>query len=387
VGALDPATLAVVLGRPTHRPGAAVNTPVVLSSTFRTGGPAIYGRDDNETREAFEAVLGGLEGGTALAFGSGMAAISAAVEMLPMGGAVVVAGDAYNGTRRLLLDSVARGRLTVRTADVADTDATLAACAEAALSGPRPGPSMDGFAGGGLLWLESPTNPLLAVADLGALIDGAHDRGLSVAVDNTFATPLLQRPLDLGADLVVHSVTKMLAGHSDVVMGAAVATSAPLLERLVSRRSLHGAIPGPFEAFLALRGVRTLPVRLERAQASAGEIARRLAERRGVAAVRYPGLATDPGHDRARGQMRGFGTMVSFDVDGGAEAAEAVCAAVRVLTPGTSLGGVETLIERRARWAGESHLPPGLLRLSVGVEAMEDLWSDLDQAIGSATGH
>jgi cystathionine gamma-synthase len=386
MGALDPATLAVVLGRPAHAPGAAVNTPVVLSSTFRSGGTAIYGRDDNETRKAFEAVLGALEGGTALAFGSGMAAISAAVEMLPIGGTVVVAGDAYNGTRRLLHDSVARGRLTMRTADVADTDATLAVCAEAAASRPRPGLAMPGFAGGGLLWLESPTNPLLAVADLAALIDGAHDRGLSVAVDNTFATPLLQRPLDLGADVVVHSVTKMLAGHSDVLMGAAVATSTPLIERLVSRRSLHGAIPGPFEAFLALRGVRTLSVRLERAQASAGEIARRLAHRPGVAAVRYPGLATDPGHERARRQMRGFGAMVSFEVDGGAEAAEAVCAAVHVLTPGTSLGGVETLIERRARWAGESHLPPGLLRLSVGVEAMEDLWSDLDQAIGSATG-
>jgi cystathionine gamma-synthase len=356
----------------------------VLSSTFRTGGDAIYGRDDNETRESFEAVLGGLEGGTALAFGSGMAAIAAVVEMLPIGGPVVV-GEAYNGTRRLLHDGEGRGRLTVRTAEVADTDATLAICAAAIDERPQPGPP-DSFAGGGLLWLESPTNPLLAVADLAALIAGAHDLGMSVAVDNTFATPLLQRPLDLGADVVVHSVSKMLAGHSDLLMGAAVCRSPALVDRLINHRSLHGAIPGPFTAFLALRGMRTLSVRLERAQANAGSIAERLVSRPGVSAVRYPGLAEDPGHARAARQMRGFGAMVSFDVEGGAEPAEAVCSAVRILTPGTSLGGVETLIERRARWAGESHLPPGLLRLSVGIEDVEDLWADLDQAIGLATG-
>ncbi len=357
----------------------------MLSSTFRAGGEAIYGRDDNETREAFEEVLGGLEGGTALAFGSGMAAIAAVVEMLPIGGPVVV-GEAYNGTRRLLHDSEERGRLRVRTAEVADTEATLAICASALDGRPRPAVSSDNFAGGGLLWLESPTNPLLAVADLAALIAGAHDLGMSVAVDNTFATPLLQRPLDLGADVVVHSVSKMLAGHSDLLMGAAVTRTPALVDRLVNHRSLHGAIPGPFTAFLALRGMRTLSVRLERAQASAASLADRLVSRPGVSRVRYPGLASDPGHERAARQMLGFGTMVSFDVEGGAEPAEAVCAAVRLLTPGTSLGGVETLIERRARWAGESHLPPGLLRLSVGIEALDDLWADLDQAIGVATG-
>jgi cystathionine gamma-synthase len=384
---LDPATLAVVLGRPAHRPGAAVNTPIVLSSTFRAGGPAVYGRDDNDTRESFELALGGLEGGIALAFGSGMAAIAATVELLPIGGPVVV-GAAYNGTRRLLADSRQRGRLTVSDADVADTESTLAVCAKAvAAFACALGPSEQlTFASGGLLWLESPTNPLLAVADLAALIAGAHDLGLSVAVDNTFATPLLQRPLDLGADVVVHSVTKMLAGHSDLLMGATVTTSAPLADRLASRRSLHGAIPGPFEAFLALRGLRTLSVRLERAQANAGAIAHRLASRLGVSGVRYPGLPDDPGHRLAARQMRGFGTMVAFEVDGGADAAEAVCASVRVLTPATSLGGVESLIERRGRYVGESHLPPGLLRLSVGIEALEDLWADLDQAIGSATG-
>jgi cystathionine gamma-synthase len=360
----------------------------MLSSTFRAGGPAIYGRDDNETREAFEAVLGGLEGGTAVAFGSGMAAISAVIEMLPIGGPVVV-GEAYNGTRRLLADSQSRGRLTCHAADVADTEATLSVCASAvgAAAVGAGGSDSGPFAGGGLLWLESPTNPLLAVADLPALIAGAHDLGMSVAVDNTFATPLLQQPLNLGADVVVHSVTKMLGGHSDLLMGAAVARSPALVAALINRRSLHGAIPGPLSAFLALRGMRTLSVRLERAQSNAGSIASRLVSRAGVSVVRYPGLVDDPGHDLALRQMRGFGAMVSFDLEAGAEVAEAVCSAVRVITPGTSLGGVETLIERRGRYVGESHLPPGLLRLSVGIEAIEDLWADLDQAIGTATGH
>jgi cystathionine gamma-synthase len=323
-----------------------------------------------------------LEAGTALAFGSGMAAISAVIEMLPIGGPVVV-GEAYNGTRRLLADSQSRGRLTVHAAEVADTAATLSVCASAVGAG---GSASGQFAEGGLLWLESPTNPLLAVADLPALIAGAHDLGMSVAVDNTFATPLLQQPLNLGADVVVHSVTKMLGGHSDLLMGAAVARSPGLVAGLINRRSLHGAIPGPLSAFLALRGMRTLSVRLERAQSNAGSIASRLVSRPGVTVVRYPGLADDPGHAVALRQMRGFGAMVSFDVEGGAEVAEAVCSAVRVITPGTSLGGVETLIERRGRYLGESHLPPGLLRLAVGIEAIEDLWADLDQAIATATG-
>lgn len=351
-----------------------MNVPVELSSTFRSDGGSIYGRDDNATWAAFEAVLGGLEGGTALAFGSGMAAIAAVMETVPVGGWVVVAGDAYNGTRRLLADAAHRGRLLVRTTDVADTEATLAICAQVAEAPNR-------TIGGGLLWLESPTNPLLAIADLPKLIDGAHRLGLTVAVDNTFATPLLQRPLDFGADVVVHSVTKLLSGHSDILLGATVTASPELAEQLVTRRSLHGAIPGPFETFLALRGLRTLAVRLERSEASASDLAQRLDSRAGVSRVLFPGLPAHPGHELAARQMRGFGTMLAFELAGGADAADAVCRSVALMTPGTSLGGVETLIERRARWAGESHLPPGLLRLSVGLEHVEDLWSDLDHAL------
>lgn len=354
-----------------------MNTPVELSATFRAGGTATYGRDDNQTWQAFEAVLGGLEGGTALAFASGMAAIAAVMETVPVGGWVVTAGDAYNGTRRFLADAAARGRLAFRGVDVSDTAATLAACEEVASAPNRRQP-------GGLLWLESPTNPLLAIADLPALIAGGHSFGFTVAVDNTFATPLLQSPLRLGADVVVHSATKLISGHSDVVLGAVVTGDPSLLEQLRTRRSLHGAIPGPLETFLALRGIRTLAVRLERSEATALRLASLLVERSGITNVRYPGLPGHPGHSLAARQMRGFGTMVAFETAGDGPAADRVCQSVSVITPGTSLGGVETLIERRARWAGESHLPPSLLRLSVGLEHPDDLWWDLDQAFDRA---
>jgi cystathionine gamma-synthase len=343
----------------------------------------MYGRDGNPTWEALEEALGGLEGGSALLFASGMAAVAAVLESLPVAGQVVVAGDAYSGTRRFLTDVSGRGRLHFRTVDIADTDAALAACAEVAAGS---GGTREAFGANGLLWLESPSNPLLAIADLAALIGGAHCLGMDVAVDNTFATPLLQRPLELGADVVVHSATKLLSGHSDVVLGAAVTARPDLHDALTRRRSLHGAVAGPWEAWLALRGVRTLAIRLDRAQANAAELAARLGSHPAVVTVRYPGLVGHPGHALAARQMRGFGTMIAFDVAGGAAAAEAVAGAVQLAAAGTSLGGVETLIERRARWAGEEGLPPGLLRLSVGIEDVEDLWRDLDAALGAGTG-
>jgi cystathionine gamma-synthase len=304
--------------------------------------------------------------------------------MLVTPGRVVVAGDAYNGTRRFLADVASRGRLRFRGVDVADTAATLRACAEVADDPARPSGRAGSFGSTGLLWLESPTNPLLAVADLPALIAGAHDLGLDVAVDNTFATPLLQRPLDFGADVVVHSATKALSGHSDVILGVAVTRRPDLVTALELRRSLHGAAPGPFEVWLALRGLRTLALRVERSSHSAGILARRLAGRTGVAHVRYPGLPDDPGHDLASRQMSDYGPMLAFEVAGGAAGAEAVVAGLRIATAATSLGGVETLIERRGRWRGEEGVAPSLLRLSVGIEDVEDLWADLDAAIGDA---
>jgi cystathionine gamma-synthase len=203
-----------------------------------------------------------------------------------------------------------------------------------------------------------------------------------VVADNTFATPLLQQPLDLGVDVVVHSVTKFLSGHSDVVLGAVVTRDAELRARLHRHRTLHGAIPGPLEAFLALRGMRTLPLRLERSQASAAELARRLQTHPAVRRVRCPALPEDPGHELARTQMRGFGALVAIEVHGGAAGADAVVDAVRLWVPATSLGGVESLVERRRRHAGEPVVvPQELLRLSVGVEDVEDLWTDLAQAL------
>ena len=366
---LDPSTLAVSLGRGASEPGDPVNVPVQLSSTYRQGGDVVYGRETNPTWAAFEEVLGALEGGTAVAFASGMAAISAVVATLPPGAVVVAPADAYKGTRTLLQRLAGAGRVRVRLTDVSDTAATLEQCD-----------------GADLLWVESPTNPLIAIADIAALAAGARQRGALVAVDNTFATPILQRPLTLGADLVVHSVTKALAGHSDVLMGAVVAADDALVEAVRDERVTSGAIPGPMEAYLALRGIRTLAVRIERAQSTAGELAVRLAEHPKVDRVRYPGVLEHPGHEVAAKQMAGFGTMLSFDVAGGAPAADAVCAAVRLAVPATSLGGVETLIERRARYAGEDATPPGLLRMSVGLEHVEDLWADLAQALDAIPG-
>ncbi|PPK98555.1 cystathionine gamma-synthase [Kineococcus xinjiangensis] len=375
--ALSPATLAVVAGRPPRTPDAEVNVGVSLTSTYvgsaSTGaGGRGYGRFGNPTWEAFEEALGALEGGSALTFASGMGAVSAVLGLLPAGASLLVPHGAYNGTHALAGLLRQRGVL----GDVVGVDIT------------DPGDVREALAAAGagaLLWLESPTNPLLEVADLRALTELGHAAGALVAVDNTFATPLLQRPLDLGADVVVHSVTKFLAGHSDVVLGAVVVRDAELRTRLLQQRTLHGAIPGPLEVFLALRGLRTLHLRLERSQASAAELARRLAGHRAVRRVRHPSLPSDPGHELAARQMGGFGAIVSVEVAGGAAAADAVVDAVRLWLPATSLGGVESLIERRRRHPSEpAVVPEDLLRLSVGVEDVEDLWRDLDAALSSA---
>jgi cystathionine gamma-synthase len=328
-----------------------------------------YGRTDNRTWQAFESVLGALEGGDALVLSSGMAAITAVLSLVPEGGRVVAPSHAYSGTLALLGQIAERGRLTVTQVDVARTDDVVAA-----------------LRGAALLWIESPTNPMLEVADVPALCAAACEAGVLSVVDNTFATPLVQRPLDLGADVVVHSVTKYLAGHSDVLLGATVTRAdeagRELGARLRAHRHLNGSIAGPSEVWLALRGVRTLALRMERAQASAAELARRLQRHPAVARVRHPSLPDDPGHARAAQHMRGYGAIVTVEVRGGAEAAEAVASAARLWVHATSLGGVESTLERRRRHAAEAlTVPPSLLRLSVGIEDVEDLWADLDQAL------
>lgn len=374
---LSPATLVVAAGRPARAQGAPVNPPVVLSSTYvsqgvQQPGELLYARMDTETWHPFEEALAALEGAEqpGVVFSSGMAAIASVFSFVPAGGVVVVPRHAYQVTLGFADDLAQRAGVEVRRVDVADTDQVVAA--------------LDGAS---LLLVESPTNPMLEVADLPVLLAAARERGVLTAVDNTFATPLGQRPLDQGADLVVHSVTKYLAGHSDVVLGAVVTSSEDLAQRVRAYRTLHGAIPGPFEVWLALRGLRTLALRVERSQATAADLARRLADHPDVVEVRHPSLPDDPGHERAARLMTGFGSVLGVRPVGGAEGADSVVAAVRLWVPATSLGGVESSLERRRRFATESvTVPDDLLRLSVGIEDVEDLWRDLDGALRSARG-
>ncbi|MBO9556378.1 PLP-dependent aspartate aminotransferase family protein [Cellulomonas sp.] len=376
--ALSPATNAVAAGRPDRVQGTPVNPAIVLSSTYVSQGKVptgehFYARAGTETWHPFEQTLGVLEGSAhpAVLFSSGMASIAAAMSLVPPGGHVVVPRHAYNVTIAYARDLGVRSGISLTLVDIADTDEVVAAVRGT----DRPA---------SMLWVETPTNPMLEVADLPVLVEEAHAVGALVAADNTFATPLGQRPLSFGVDVVVHSVTKYLAGHSDVVLGAALADDPELYERLRAYRTLHGAIAGPTEAWLALRGVRTLAVRVERSQANAAELARRLAEHPAVAAVSHPSLPDDPGHERAARLMDGFGSIIGLRPVGGVAAADAVVAALELWMPATSLGGVESSLERRRRFPLESAtVPEDLLRLSVGIEDVEDLWADLDQALRS----
>ncbi|MDQ1745078.1 MAG: cystathionine gamma-synthase [Pseudonocardiales bacterium] len=355
----------IATGRPPRIPAGPVNQPLVLTSTFHAGGERVYGRDGNDTVDAFEAALGAVEGGGATAFSSGMAASTALIEGLPVGSVVVLPTTFYNFNRTLLDKQVELGRLSLRPADVTDTDTAIAALPQASL-----------------LWLELPTNPMLAVPDLPALTAAARQHGVRTVVDATLATPLGIRPLEHGADVVMHSATKWIAGHSDLVMGVLATADPALDEQIKVRRNLTGALPGGLESFLALRGLRTLSVRLERACANAAELARRLEDHPAVRRVRYLGLPDHPHADRVKALLDNHGGLLSFEPDS-VQRAEQVCDRVRLITHATSLGGVESLLERRGRYPGElqQQTPAELLRLSVGLEHVEDLWADLDQAL------
>jgi cystathionine gamma-synthase len=360
--------VAVKAGRGHGRPGDPLGPPIVMASNFHAGDEREYARTGGTpTWGAFEEAVGQLEGGEAIAFASGMAAAAAVLETVPVGARVVYPTVSYLGVRRLLEGHGDSGRLEVTGVDITATDAVIEACDDA-----------------DLLWIETPTNPLVGIADLERLAAAARERGISTVVDNTFATPLLQRPLEVGCDVVVHSATKLIGGHSDLLLGVAVARDDAWAHELQRVRHDAGSTPGGLEAWLALRGLRTLPVRLERMQVTALELARRLGEHPVVVRVFYPGLADQPGHELARRQMDGFGTMLAFQVEGGAQRADALCESVEVITHATSLGGVETLIENRAAQPGEEHLPEGLVRLSVGCEHVEDLWQDLEQALDAS---
>ena len=348
-----------------NQPGSPLNVPLIPASNFVHGGQRGYVRDDGtDGWEALEDIVGGLEGGSALAFSSGMAAIAAVFDQLPSRSIVAIPDDCYQGVAKLALLGESRGRWTVNRIGVEDTDSWLAVCKEA-----------------DLIWLESPSNPLLAVGDLDIICAAPRKPGAILGVDNTFATPLNQRPLLLGADVSVHSVTKFIGGHSDLLGGMAVVRADSLYAGLRQSRGLGGATPGTLEAFLAVRGVRTLAIRLQRGQESAMILAERLAQHPNVELVRYPGLKTHPTHAAAARQLKGFGTIISFDVRGGADAANNVCQRVELIQHATSLGAVESTMERRGRIPGQEHLPPGLLRLSVGIESADDIWADLDQAL------
>ncbi len=357
-------TRAVSQGRPAPDPGAPVNESITLSSTFHAGGALDYGRVGNPTWTALETTLADLESTqSALCFPSGVAAISAVMDLVPVGGVVVAPAHPYSGTRGLLNERQSAGRFTVREylpSPTADISAELH--------------------GADLLWIETPSNPLLEISDIAGLSQQAHAAGALVAIDATFITPYIAQPINFGVDLVVHSVTKFLAGHSDVIMGSVATNNEELATRLHTIRTLGGAIVGPFEAFLALRGIRTLGVRMDRSIATAQTIAERLLTVPAVEKVRYPGLSSHPGHDLAMATT-GAGAVVCFEVPTAAQA-EAIAESTRLWTHATSLGGVESLIERRARWPFEHpEVPDNLIRLSVGIEDVDDLWNDLYQAI------
>ncbi len=373
-------TIAIHAGAEPDPATGAVSPPIYQTSTFKQDGVGglrggyEYSRSANPTRTALESALAQLEDGVAAAaFASGLAAEDTLLRAVCAPGEhVVIPDDAYGGTYRLFARVLQRWGLEYTPAPVADAAAVAAAI--------QPGRTR-------MVWVETPTNPLLGIADLTALAQVAHDAGALLVVDNTFASPALQRPLQLGADVVVHSTTKYLGGHSDVVGGGLVFADAELAERVRFHQNAMGAVPGPFDSWLVLRGIRTLSLRMQRHCDNAAAVAQFLSTDDRVSEVLYPGLASHPGHEVAARQMSGFGGMVSFRLAAGAEAAVAVCDRARLFTLAESLGGVESLIEHPAQMTHASaagsplEVPADLVRLSVGCEAVEDLIADLRGAL------
>jgi cystathionine gamma-synthase len=375
-------TNAIHAGQEPDPTTGAVILPIHQSSTFAQDGVGglragyEYSRSANPTRTALQECLAALEGGRhALAFGSGMGASDVLLRvLLKPGDHIVIPHDAYGGTFRLVDKVLAHWDVEYTPVDLGDVAALRAAL--------RPTTRA--------VWCETPTNPLLGIADIAAVADVARTAGARLVVDNTFASPYLQQPLAFGADVVLHSTTKYVGGHSDVVGGALVTSDDDLAETLRFTQNSVGSVPGPFDAWLTLRGAKTLAVRMERHSDNAERIAEMLAAHPAVTRVFYPGLAEHPGHEVAAKQMRRFGGMVSFTVAGGREAALRVCAATEIFTLAESLGGVESLIEHPAAMTHASvagsalEVPDDLVRLSVGIEDVEDLAEDLRQALKAA---
>jgi cystathionine gamma-synthase len=367
-------TTAIHAGRAIDRATGAVTMPIYLSTTFERAADGeyplgfSYSREANPNRTALERCLAALEGGKeALAFSSGLAVLTALVQGLEPGDHIIAPDDAYYGVRKVIGKVFAKWPLEITYVDVTDLDAVRAAV--------RPSTR--------LLWIETPSNPLLKVADLAALASIARKANAISICDGTFAPPVLQRPFDFGVDMVVHSTTKYIAGHSDVVGGALITKyDNYLFERARNAQQYGGAAPSPFDCWLALRGIETLPYRVRAQSAHALLIARYLEQHPSVEVVRYPGLASHPRRDLAARQMSAFGGMLSFQVHGGRDRAMAVASRVRVFTRATSLGGVHSLIEHRASIEGpDTRTPENLLRVSVGLEHPDDLIEDLQQAM------
>lgn len=358
----------------------AVVPPIYATSTYKQDGVGglrggyEYSRSGNPTRTALETCLASIEGGSrGFAFASGLAAEDTVLRaLLAPGDHVVIPNDAYGGTYRLFDKVAKRWGVAYTAAPITDVDAVAAAMNERTK----------------MVWIETPTNPLLNIADIEQLADLAHRAGALVIVDNTFASPYLQQPLALGADLVVHSTTKYIGGHSDVVGGAIVVQDAEIADAIAFHHNSMGGVAGPFDAFLTLRGIKTLGVRMDRHCDNAETLAEFLAGHAKVAEVRYPGLSTHPGHDVAGKQMKRYGGMISFRHKDGEQAAVDLCSRTEVFTLGESLGGVESLIEHPGRMTHASaagsalEVPADLVRLSVGIEDADDLLADLRQALG-----
>ncbi|MFT3807630.1 trans-sulfuration enzyme family protein [Arenimonas sp.] len=367
-------TLAIHAGGDPDKETGALSPPIHLATTFEHG-PAgerragyEYLREGNPTQDRLEQMLASLEGGErALAFASGQGAMIAALQSLPTDSEVLVPDDCYTGLRVLCSEFLPEKKIVARTVDMGDLALVASACSERT----------------GMIWAETPSNPRLKVADIAGLAAIAHERGALLACDNTFATPALQQPLALGADIVMHSTTKYFGGHSDALGGALVfAKNDDLFATVAHRRHITGAILSPFNAWLILRGARSLPARMAWHCRNARDIAAFLSGHEAIETVNYPGLAQHPGHAIAAKQMRDFGGMMSLQVAGGREAALRVAGKLRLIRNATSLGGCETLIEHRASVEGANPVsPPNLLRLSVGLEHVADLIEDLRQAL------
>lgn len=368
-------TKTIHIGRGVDPATGAVSIPLHTSTTFERGADGSfpsgfeYTRDSNPTRNAFEGAMAALEGGhRAIAFSSGMAAITAVFEGQPGNGRIIVPDDMYFGIRSLIDETDIGKRFEFIPVDMRDLDALRATVTAAPT---------------GLVWIETPSNPLIRVVDIRAVCQIAHEAGALAVVDNTWATPVLQRPLELGADAVMHSATKYIGGHSDLMVGVVVVPEGSLLERPLRMIQRHkGSVAAPFDCWLALRGLQTLPLRMRAHCAGAQKVAEALLAHPRVEKVLFPGLPDDPGHGLASQQMSGYGAMLSFIVNGGAEAAMAVAGKLNLVTRATSLGGTHSLIEHRASVEGpKSMAPSGLLRVSVGLEHPQDIINDLTQAL------